>query len=142
MRKYARQDGNHKAIRSAFERLGCSVADLSPLGDGRPDLLIGFAGLCLCVEVKDGSKPPSARKLTPDEERFRMDWKGGYRIVENIDHVLETVNVLKGWQRAIVESLRPAPLVAMSTAICPRYLIWRAGIEAKPDVRNARTRPA
>ena len=73
----------------------------------------------MAIEAKDGSKPPSARKLTPDEERFRMDWKGGYRIVENIDHVEETVNVLKGWQRAIHDGLRPALPVAMGKVVCP-----------------------
>lgn len=101
MRRYARQDSNHKEIRAAFEKLGCSVADLSPLGKGVPDLAVGYAGVAIFVEVKDGSKPPSARKLTPDEERFRMNWKGGYRIVENLDHVQETVDVLRGWQRTL-----------------------------------------
>lgn len=101
MRKYARQDANHKDIRAAFERLGCSVADLSSLGKGLPDLLVGFGGLSLCVEVKDGSKPPSKRRLTEDEERFRMNWKGGYKIVEDLAGVDETVEVLKGWHEAI-----------------------------------------
>ena len=70
----------------------------------------------MCVEVKDGSKPPSARKLTPDEAKFRHAWKGGYRLVENLDHVQDTVNVLKGWQRAIYEGLRPAPPVTTGKA--------------------------
>lgn len=101
MRKYARQDANHKAIRGAFESLGCSVASLSSLGGGIPDLLVGYGGLCIAVEVKDASKPPSARKLTPDEERFRMNWKGGYRLVQNLDDVTETVEVLRRWHAVI-----------------------------------------
>lgn len=101
MRKYGRQDSNHGDIRSAFESLGCSVCDLSALGNGRPDLLIGFGGLCICVEVKDGAKPPSERRLTPDEEKFRMNWKGGYRLVTNLEDVAETVKVLENWHRAI-----------------------------------------
>ncbi len=101
MRKYARQDANHKAIRKAFEERGCSVADLSPLGNGVGDLLVGFSGLCIVVEVKDGSKSPSARKLTPVEEKFRMNWKGGYKIVEDLAGVVETVEVLKEWHRRI-----------------------------------------
>jgi hypothetical protein len=101
MRKYARQDTNHSDIRSAFERLGCSVVDLSPLGNGCPDLLIGLGGLCIVVEIKDGSKPPSARKLTKDEERFRMNWTGSYKIVENLEGVTETVALMQGWLDAI-----------------------------------------
>lgn len=101
LRKYARQDGNHKAIRAEFERAGCSVVDLSSLGHGVPDMLIGYGGLCIPVEIKDGAKPPSKRKLTEDEERFRMNWTGGYRIVSDLDGVLETVETLRNWHRAI-----------------------------------------
>lgn len=97
MRKYGRQDTNHKDIGAAFERLGCSVANLSSLGKGLPDILVGFGGLSILVEIKDGSKPPSHRKLTKDEETFRMNWKGGYRLVTCLDDVLETVKVLQGW---------------------------------------------
>jgi hypothetical protein len=66
-----------------------------------PDLLVGYGGLCLPVEVKDGSKPPSARKLTPDEERFRMNWRGGYKIVEDLAGVQETVDLLQRWHRVL-----------------------------------------
>lgn len=55
----------------------------------------------MAVEVKDGSKPPSARRLTPDEEKFRMNWKGGYKIVEDLAGVEETVNLLRQWHEAI-----------------------------------------
>lgn len=101
MRKYARQDENHKEVRKAFEAFGCSVCDLSQLGRGVPDILVGFGGLCIAVEIKDSAKPPSARKLTPDEEKFRMNWKGGYRLVTNLEDVAETVKVLENWHRAI-----------------------------------------
>lgn len=104
MRRAHRQDGNHAAIKRAFERMGCSVADLSALGNGCPDILAGFGGLSILVEIKDSDKSPSKRKLTPAEERFRMNWKGGYKVVENLDHVEETVNLLKGWHEAIREA--------------------------------------
>lgn len=81
--------------------MGCSVCDLSPLGNGHPDLLIGYGGISLPVEVKDGSKPPSKRRLTKDEERFRMTWTGGYKIVEDLAGVAETVALLQRWRDAI-----------------------------------------
>lgn len=28
------------------------------------------------MEIKDGNKPPSARKLTPAQDQFWKDWEG------------------------------------------------------------------
>lgn len=98
-----RTDTNQTALVKAFRKLGCSVLVLN----AEIDFLVGYGGLCIAIEAKDGSKPPSARKLTPNEEDFRLNWKGGYRIVENLDQVQETVDVLRGWQRAIRDGLRP-----------------------------------
>lgn len=66
-----------------------------------PDLGVFMAGVGMLVEIKDGSKPPSARRLTPDEEAFRNTWTGGWRLVENLEHVKEVVEVLQNWHRAI-----------------------------------------
>ena len=95
MRKYGRTDHNHQEIKVAFERMGCSVLDLSSVGGGCPDLLVGYGGKSILIEVKDGAKPPSARKLTPDEEDFGRGWKGAYAIVENLDDAQEIVKGLR-----------------------------------------------
>lgn len=101
MKKYGRKDANSKELTAAFKRMGCSVADLSALGGGIADALIGYGGLSILCEYKDASKPPSARKLTKDQEAFHMNWKGGIRVVKDLDGVLETVKVLQGWHEAI-----------------------------------------
>ena len=124
MRRAHRLDSNHAELVKAFEKLGCSVLSLAGIGSGCPDICVGFAGLQIMCELKDGSRPPSARKLTEDEERFRMNWKGGYRLVENLDHVQDTVNVLKSWQRAIYESLRPAPPAATECHTDHPMRVW------------------
>lgn len=87
-RRAARKDANHNAIQDAFVRLGWSVADTSRLGDGFPDLVAAKHGETVLVEVKDGSKPPSARKLTDDEVKFKGRWQGWYAEVKNMDDVL------------------------------------------------------
>jgi hypothetical protein len=87
-------DANHAEIIDAFRRMGWSVADTSRLGNGFPDLVVAKAMRTVLVEVKDGRKPPSARKLTPDEDRFRRGWKGSYAIVESLDDVEMTVRML------------------------------------------------
>ena len=87
-------DANHAEVVEAFRRLGFAVADLSRLGSGIPDLAISRAGRTALVEVKDGDKPPSARKLTPDEERFRDGWQGAYYVVQSCDDVEHVARTL------------------------------------------------
>ena len=94
MRRAARTDANHKEIIAAFRKLGCTVADTSRLGGGFPDLVVGHADQVLLVEVKDGTLPPSARKLTPDEEKFADEWGDSYVIVTDLDDVEGIVSMM------------------------------------------------
>lgn len=100
MRRAARKDANHGAIVQAFERLGCSVIDVSATPCGF-DIIVGYGGLTMPVEIKDGTKPPSARKLTKNEKKVHDYWTGGARVVKDIDGVAETVNTLRRWRELI-----------------------------------------
>lgn len=90
-----RVDSNHKLIVTALRQLGCSVADTSRLGEGFADVVVAKAGQTALVEIKDGAKCPSARKLTPAEQQFMDGWKGIYRIVENVNDAIELVKLLE-----------------------------------------------
>ena len=72
-RQRAKKDANQDEIVAALRAIGAQVQSLAAVGDGVPDLLVAYHGWHV-LEVKDGSKPPSHRKLTPDEaawhERF------------------------------------------------------------------------
>ena len=57
------------------------------IGGGFPDLAVGIYGVTDLVEVKDGEKTPSQRKLTPDQVKFFEAWKGSVRVVNNIEDV-------------------------------------------------------
>ena len=92
MRTRARKDDNHQSIIKTFRKLGVSVADTSQLGGGFPDIVVGLRGVNVLVEIKDGKKPPSARKLTPAETAFSESWGGWYAVVENDDDVLRVYN--------------------------------------------------
>jgi hypothetical protein len=70
MRRAAKVDRNHGEIADALTQCGAWVIDCSAVGQGFPDLLVSHRGRLLMVEVKDGKKPPSARKLTPSQEVF------------------------------------------------------------------------
>jgi hypothetical protein len=69
------------------------VLDTASLGNGAPDIIVACPSkngyINILVEIKDGSKPPSARRLTADEQKFRDNWKGDYRIITSVDDVLE-----------------------------------------------------
>lgn len=86
MRRAARTDSNQSEMVRELRALGYSVEPrLAQLGKGAPDILVGWdrrhhwpddPGGNIAVEIKDPKKPPSARKLTPDEERWHDTWAG------------------------------------------------------------------
>ena len=86
MRKRGRTDRTQAAIVQALRRVGASVLVLSNVGDGCPDLLCGWQGHSLLLEVKDGLKRPSQRRLTTDQQAFVETWRGGpVRVVQSVD---------------------------------------------------------
>lgn len=95
MRRAARTDGNHSQIMRALRAVGCSVLDLSQLGGGVPDLLIGVPGrhfrLNLLLEEKDGSKPPSHRRLTKFQEEFHGAWRGQLDVVNSVEEAIAVI---------------------------------------------------
>ena len=46
------------------------------------------------MEVKDGKKPPSARRLTPDEQEFHEKWNGVIHIVNSPEEAVMVVSKL------------------------------------------------
>ena len=72
----AKRDDNHAEIRDNLRAIGAMVHDTGGLGGGFPDLVVGYRGVIYLLEVKDGNKPPSKRRLTPDEQKFFTDWAG------------------------------------------------------------------
>jgi Holliday junction resolvase len=90
-----RVDANQKEMTKLFRDLGISVLVLSNVGKGCPDLLLGYNNRCILVELKDGSKRPSARKLTPLEAKFFEEWQGDARIINNATEAIALVNQLR-----------------------------------------------
>lgn len=91
-RRASRVDANHAEIVAALRKIGASVADTSGVGGGFPDLVVGYRGRNLIVEVKDGSKPPSKRKLTPDQVDFVAAWRGHWMQVRSVDEAIAAVS--------------------------------------------------
>lgn len=96
MRRAARTDATHTEIVEALRKAGATVHSLAGVGNGVPDLLVGVRGITLLVECKDGSKPPSARRLTPDQQDFMRTWKGGpVAVVDGVDAALRVLEAVK-----------------------------------------------
>lgn len=99
MKRAARTDANHEAIRTALRGLQIHVEDTSRIGHGFPDLLACHRGHVVAIEVKDGSKPLSARALSAFEETWRARWEaagGRYAVVETIDQAIALAQEMRG----------------------------------------------
>ena len=90
-----RTDANQTEIVKTFRSLGASVLILSSVGKGCPDLMVGIFGRNFLVEVKDGKKPPSGRKLTEHEQLFFDGWKGQVCVVKSPDEAISLLQCNK-----------------------------------------------
>jgi hypothetical protein len=88
MRRANRVDYNQSVIVESLRKAGAYVRIVT-MGDGVPDLLVGYKGFTLLLEVKDGDKPTSQRKLTTAEQKFFDEWTGGLlAVVESVEDAL------------------------------------------------------
>ena len=83
-----RVDENQKAIVKALEQVGAFVWII-----GRPvDLLVGFRGMTILMEVKN-PKTSYGKKLNVNQKEFFNSWKGG--TVCSVDSVESALRMLK-----------------------------------------------
>ncbi len=87
-RRAAKVDDNQKEIVALFRRLGWTVLIISQLKNCA-DIIASKNGRTVTVEIKDGNKPPSQRKLSEGEVKFRDAWQGEYALVICNDDVIE-----------------------------------------------------
>jgi hypothetical protein len=94
MRYAARVDDNHGEIVKALQRIGVYVVDCSHVGAGFPDLLCFYRGQVTLVEIKDGEKASSRKRLTPAQTIFHAEAlaKGcKVHVVESVDDAIRVV---------------------------------------------------
>jgi len=90
----AKADANQPAIVAALEAAGATVQHLHRVGEGCPDLAVGHAGKTYLIEVKDGSKPPSAQKLNKRQEEWFQGWKGHAVVVNSPEAALAAIGLI------------------------------------------------
>jgi hypothetical protein len=76
-------DANQSIIVFGLRQFGASVWDLHTVGHG-PDILVGYRNRSYPMEIKSESGT-----LTPDEVKWRDNWKGNYYIVRTIEQALQ-----------------------------------------------------
>jgi len=88
---YARIDSNHKEIVAALRQVGATVVSLAAMKHGCPDLLVGYAGETMLMEVK----MPKG-KFTPDQLDFLGKWKGGaISRVDSVDAAIRALGITR-----------------------------------------------
>jgi hypothetical protein len=95
MRRAAKIDANHAEIVAALRKIGCKVQSLAAVGAGVPDLLVMRGFRLYLVEIKDGNKPPSARKLTPEQAKWHQEWAGApLVVVTSVEEAIEAMRAI------------------------------------------------
>ena len=90
MRRAAKVDTNQGAIVDVLRDIGASVLLLHQVGGGCPDILVGYRGRTWGpYEIKFGRG-----SLTPDEDAWWGEWRGGGAIVYDVDEILADMGVL------------------------------------------------
>ena len=96
MRRAAKIDANQDAVTIALRAAGAKVQSLAATGRGVPDLLCQYEGTFYLIEVKDGQKTPSQRRLTPDQVKWHEEWKCAFLgVVENPEQALKFIGAIK-----------------------------------------------
>jgi Holliday junction resolvase len=84
-----RVDVNQKDIIHALRTFGATVVDLSGVGKGCPDLLVGFSNKTYLIEIKRDKQA----KFTPQQLQFYELWRGG--IIARIETINEAIELLR-----------------------------------------------
>lgn len=82
-------DENQKQIVKAFRDMGATVFHLHEVGKGCPDILLGYKGNTILVEIKRDAKAT----FTAAQIEFMAKWQGSKVI--RINNVDEAIALLK-----------------------------------------------
>jgi Holliday junction resolvase len=78
-----------KDVVKKLRSMGATVVDLSAVGKGMTDLLVGFDGQTILLEVKSGAD----KKFTPQQIKFFATWTGG--MLARVNSVQEAEDLIQ-----------------------------------------------
>lgn len=93
--RYAtRRDANEPDIIAALRKIGAEVEQF----DEPVDLCVGWAQRWIWLEVKDPAKPPSERRLTDNQAKFKARCSAlglPFSVVLTIDDALQAIGAIR-----------------------------------------------
>jgi len=94
VRRAAKVDANQAQVVAALRAVACEVECLHAVGGGVADLLVYRRPTqrLFLIEVKDGSKPPSERRLTPAQEGWHRRFP--VSVATSVEDALRIVGAL------------------------------------------------
>ena len=90
MRRASRTDANQREIVKALREFGCTIVDLSAVGRGCPDILVGFQGRNVLLELK---LPGKASRLNAVQRRWHNEWQGQAGVVRCVGAALDALGI-------------------------------------------------
>src|SRR5271157_3512036 len=91
MRKYGRVDANHTAIITALRQAGITAFSIASIGNGKGDIVAGYQGINVLLEVKNPKQEPRKQRLTRDEIRHHREWNGQIAVVKTAEEAIAAV---------------------------------------------------
>ena len=80
MRRAAKVDANQAEIVEALRGIGATVLLLHQVGQGCPDICVGWRYNNWLFEIKT-----SAGKMTKDETAWHLDWRGQVHVIRSFE---------------------------------------------------------
>lgn len=95
MRRAAKVDANQADIVRELKRAGADVRSLAAVGEGFPDLAVGFRQRTFLLEVKrPKDKGQRAGILTDDQKLFFAQWRGHAAVVSTPEEALRAIGAM------------------------------------------------
>jgi hypothetical protein len=89
-----KKDANHNEIVDALTNAGAYVIDMSHVGKGFPDLIVGFQNTTILMEIKNPKTSYGKRGLNKNQLEWKEKWLGGaYCVVDSIEAALRMIGV-------------------------------------------------
>jgi len=86
----SRSDANQRTIVADLRKIGCTVVNLTQVGAGCPDLLVGYRGKTMLLECKNAD---GRNRIEFSQRDFYKKWQGGpIVIVHNSDAAIRYVS--------------------------------------------------